>query len=122
MCSPGRFSRESPQRLLRSVVTKKRIRSGGTFVLDHDPKCQCGNYATVFMVIHRIDDCFQEETLGSFMCDQCVEAGVKSIERVCELGGEVCVTCGLELVTPSDVIVRVQPLRLDQPLDNPPPE
>lgn len=84
------------------------IRTASTYVVDLDPKCKCGNYATAFIEVHRVNDCVEEPTLASFKCGTCLELGLLSIDRIYELGGVTCETCGQVIATPSDLIVRVQ--------------
>lgn len=88
---------------------KRLIRTASTYVRDLDPKCRCGNYAVVFFEVHRWDNCLDEPTMASFMCAACRDRALKRLQRLCDRGGDVCL-CGLRLVTPSDMIVRLEPL------------
>ena len=63
-----------------------------------------------FIEIHKVDDCVVEQTLGSFKCQPCLDDGLRSVDYICAMGGDECVTCGLRICTPSDLIVRVASL------------
>lgn len=82
------------------------IRTASTYVVDLDPKCKCGNYATHFIEVHRVNDCADEQTLSSFQCAECMKLAELSMQRISELGGETCETCGLVIVTPEQFVVR----------------
>ncbi len=88
----------------------KLIRTASTYVKDIEPKCKCGNYAVCLFEAHRWDDCFEgDDIMASFMCAGCRGEALQRLDRICEAGGDICV-CGLRLVTPSDIIVRITPL------------
>lgn len=89
---------------------KRPIRTASTFVLDLDPKCKCGNFAEFFMEVHFVNACEHEPTIAQFFCRHCFKRSLACINGICELGGDVCETCGLEITHPSDIIVRIAPL------------
>lgn len=96
------------------MAVKRPIRTASTFVLDHDPQCRCGNHATTFMELHRINDCATESTLGSFVCTPCLGDHVRRLSQLTMraqlVGGLKCRTCDLVVVTTSDLIIRITPL------------
>lgn len=95
-----------------SPMMTERLRSQDTFVVDFVLKCKCGNCATHLFEVHAADSCTEEEpNLSQFMCRECLDIGLLSVDRVCQLGGETCVTCGLTIVTAGDMIVRLCPLK-----------
>lgn len=89
---------------------KRLIRTASTYVLDHNPLCHCKNHATTFMVLHRAGDCLQEQTVSYFRCDKCLAGDLAKVDQICADGGAICSTCGLEVVTLSDLVVRLTKL------------
>lgn len=93
----------------------KRLTSSGTFVLDPAVKCKCGNHATHWMEIHAVDRCTEAaRTISSFLCGACLEKSIRSAEEVVLDGGDWCSSCGMDICTYSDLVVRCEPLK---PLD-----
>lgn len=90
---------------------RKTISAESTFVLDHQPRCRCGNQAVGFLEVHRVNDCAREATLGSFKCAVCMKRELNRIDGICADGGGECDKCGLVVVNPEDMIVRVVRLR-----------
>lgn len=85
------------------------IRTASTYVLDLEPKCRCGNHAVVFIETHNWGNCYEEPTTGSFKCKVCRDDYLSRLAWVCSYDPCVCI-CGRQLVTPSDMIVRIVPL------------
>lgn len=89
----------------------KRLTSQDTFVLDPNPRCKCGNYATHWFEIHAVDRCTEAEpTMSSFLCKACLAKAVRSAERIILDGGDWCSSCGMDICTYSDIVVRCEPL------------
>ena len=89
----------------------KRLASGPTFVTDFDPMCKCGNHATHILTVHAVDYCTEDRPEWvKFICKPCIGNEVVRAATIVADGEEWCSSCGLILVTLSDIIVRLSPI------------
>jgi len=80
------------------------------FVIEPDVLCVCGNKAVVMLELHAVGFCTDDEpTVAAFKCGPCRD---RDVQRAQEMIDEDvwCVSCGLIIVTLSDMIVRQCPI------------
>lgn len=86
----------------------KRLASGPTFVTDFNPMCKCGNHATHILTVHAVDYCTEERPEWvKFICKPCIGTEVSRAAEIVAEGEEWCSSCGVPLVSLSDIIVRL---------------
>lgn len=79
--------------------------------LEFTPRCRCGNTATAFLQIHRLDYCTQSQpTCDDLYCQPCLERDITRLVQVLLDHPDSCSTCFLPIVSLSDIIVRLSPL------------
>lgn len=86
---------------------RRRIAAASTSVLDPGVMCACGNHALWFMELHSMDRCHLESTVGQFFCNPCYEQNLERAQEIADDGEEICLSCGLLIVSLSDIIVRI---------------
>jgi hypothetical protein len=92
-------------------MPNRRISASHTSVSDFDPKCDCGNHAAAYLEIHAIDYCTQDRpTWAKFLCQACLTRDMSRVQNIVVEGGAFCSTCGLTIVSLSDMVVRLCPL------------
>ena len=89
---------------------RKLIRSASTYVKDVELKCACRNHADFFMEMHKFADCEDEPTIGQFLCSKCFKKWLLKLHGILKQGSGQCPTCETVVVTPSDMIVRIEPV------------
>lgn len=81
------------------------------------PECRCGCLGTVGYQAHPVDECggSREAPEAVLLCGGCLEDELVKVQGILldaflELRPAECTTCGLTIVSLSDIIVRIQPL------------
>ena len=86
---------------------KHSISSGQMYVVDPDILCKCGKPATEWLEIHAVHFCTEDvRTISSFLCDDCLAVDIGKAEVIATSGVVKCRSCGLEVVSLSDILVR----------------
>lgn len=83
------------------------IRASATRVSEPVIRCMCGNGAATFISVHAVDRCDKEPVVGQFFCPVCALRHLEIAQEVADYGTESCVTCGLNFVTLSDIVVQI---------------
>lgn len=91
---------------------RERLASGDTFVVDFDPKCECGNHATHLLTIHAVDHCTPERpTLTAFACQSCLSMVYGMAAKLLNQPVTTrCWTCMMPFDSLSDVVVHLVPV------------
>jgi hypothetical protein len=91
--------------------SERRIAASATTVSDFDPRCECGQAAVMFLELHNVDYCTQtRRTVSALVCKPCSFRDMARVQELLLDGPDFCSSCGLTIVSLSDMVVRLSPL------------